>query len=159
MECKAFFHLLLEFAVLHKKEVVFMYSAYETAERIKLRAKSQNILIKDMLNSCEMNKNALSTMFSRGSWLQANNIAKVADYLECSIDYLLGRTDNPEIQQKPESSQEITSMESNLLSMFKMLSTEQQEDIFDFVFVKYKKLLSQKTDTYSDSPTNSSETA
>lgn len=136
-----------------------MYSAYETAERIKLRAKSQNILIKDMLNSCEMNKNALSTMFSRGSWLQANNIAKVADYLECSIDYLLGRTDNPEIQQKPESSQEITSMESNLLSMFKMLSTEQQEDIFDFVFVKYKKLLSQKTDTYSDSPTNSSETA
>lgn len=136
-----------------------MYSAHETAERIKLRAKTKNILIKDMLDACEMNKNALSTMLSRGSWPQANNIAKVADYLECSIDYLLGRTDRPEIQQKSEHLQEITSMESNLLSMFNMLSSEQQEDIFDFVFVKYKKLLSHKTDTYSSSPANSSETA
>ena len=27
------------------------------------------------------------------------NIIKIADYLDCSVDYLLGRTDNPEINR------------------------------------------------------------
>lgn len=76
-----------------------MYNAQQTAERIKLLAKSKNILIKDMLDQCELSKNALSSMLSRGSWLQANNLARIADYLDCSVDYLLGRTDNPEINR------------------------------------------------------------
>lgn len=25
------------------------------------------------------------------------NLVKIADYLDCSVDYLLGRTDNPEV--------------------------------------------------------------
>lgn len=74
-----------------------MYQTTNTVERIKLLAKSKNIKIADMLNDCELNKNTLSSMSSRGSWIQANNLAKIADYLDCSVDYLLGRTDNPEI--------------------------------------------------------------
>lgn len=74
-----------------------MYNAQQCAERIKERAKSQKILIKDMLKECELSKNALSSMLSRGSWLQANNLARIADYLDCSTDYLLCRTDNPQI--------------------------------------------------------------
>ena len=70
-----------------------MYISQNTAERIKLIAKSKSIVIKDMLSACGLSKNAISTMLSRGSWLQANNLAKIADYLECSVDYLLGRTD------------------------------------------------------------------
>lgn len=27
------------------------------------------------------------------------NLAKIADYLDCSVDYLLGRTDNPDINK------------------------------------------------------------
>lgn len=27
------------------------------------------------------------------------NIIKIADYLDCSVDYLLGRTDNPKINK------------------------------------------------------------
>lgn len=73
-----------------------MYLSVNTAERIKLIAKSKNIIVKDMLEKCELNKNVLSTMISRGSWVQANNLAKIADYLDCSVDYLLGRTDNPD---------------------------------------------------------------
>lgn len=74
-----------------------MYTAQQTAEKIKSHAKSKNILIKDMLEECELSKNALSSMLSRGSWLQANNLARIADYLDCSIDYLMGRTDTPEV--------------------------------------------------------------
>ena len=76
-----------------------MYISANTAERIKLLAKSKNIAIKDMLADCELSKNALSSMLSRGSWLQANNLARIADYLDCSVDYLLGRTDNPDINR------------------------------------------------------------
>lgn len=76
-----------------------MYISANTAEKIKLLAKSKNIAIKDMLSDCELSKNALSSMLSRGSWLQANNLAKIADYLDCSVDYLLGRTNNPEINR------------------------------------------------------------
>ena len=74
-----------------------MYSTQTTADLIKLVAKSKNISIGKMLADCDLSKNALSSMQSRGSWLQANNLAKIADYLDCSIDYLLGRTDVPEV--------------------------------------------------------------
>lgn len=72
-----------------------MYISTDTAERIKTIAKSKKISIKTMLEKCELNKNVLSTMLSRGSMPKADNLAKIADYLDCSVDYLLGRTDNP----------------------------------------------------------------
>lgn len=67
----------------------------KTVVLIKKSAKQRGIKITDMLNECGLSKNALSSMQSRGSWLQANNLAKIADYLDCSVDYLLGRTDKP----------------------------------------------------------------
>lgn len=76
-----------------------MYDAQETVKKIKKISKEKNILIKNMLEDCGLSKNALSSMNSRGSWLQANNLALIADYLSCSIDYLMGRTDNPEINK------------------------------------------------------------
>ena len=33
------------------------------------------------------------------SKIYAENLVKVADYLGCSVDYLLGRTDNPEVNR------------------------------------------------------------
>lgn len=73
-----------------------MCTSVEIAERIKLTAKQKNITIKDMLISCALNKNALFTMSSGGSMPKADNLAKIAEYLDCSVDYLLGRTDNPD---------------------------------------------------------------
>lgn len=76
-----------------------MYNSQDTVNRIKLSARSKNIAIKDMLLACELNKNTLSSMQSRGSWIQANSLAKIADYLNVSVDYLLGRTDKPEVNR------------------------------------------------------------
>lgn len=76
-----------------------MYDTQQTVNLIKQRAKLKKISIGEMLSFCELSKNALSSMQSRGSWLQANNLAKIADYLDCSVDYLLGRTDIPEINK------------------------------------------------------------
>ena len=33
------------------------------------------------------------------SEISSSNLAKIADYLDCSVDYLLVRTDNPEINR------------------------------------------------------------
>lgn len=74
-----------------------MYEAYQIAERIKVAAKSRNIVIKVMLEECGLSKNTLSSMISGGSTPKSENLAKIADYLNCSVDYLLGRTDNPNV--------------------------------------------------------------
>ena len=34
-----------------------------------------------------------------GALPSCENLVKIADYLDCSVDYLLGRTDNPEINK------------------------------------------------------------
>lgn len=73
-----------------------MYTSLDTATKIKEIAKNKGIVIKTMLLECNLNKNTLSSMKSRGSWIQANTLAIIADYLDCSVDFLLGRTDDPQ---------------------------------------------------------------
>ncbi|MBE6546324.1 MAG: helix-turn-helix transcriptional regulator [Ruminococcaceae bacterium] len=73
-----------------------MYISSDIASRIKELCKNKNIIIKDMLVCCGLSKNALSSMLSGGSTPKSENLARIADYLDCSVDYLLGRTDNPD---------------------------------------------------------------
>lgn len=68
-----------------------MYNAKDTAMRINTLLKEKNLSQKDMLEECDLSKNAISSMLSRGSMLRADNLAKIADYLNCSVDYLLDR--------------------------------------------------------------------
>lgn len=70
-----------------------MYSSSEVADKINLLLKEKNKFQKTMLEDCGLNKNTISTMLSRGSMPKADNLAKIADYLDVSVDYLLGRTD------------------------------------------------------------------
>ena len=72
-----------------------MYNSQQTAERIKLLAKERNVSISKLLIDCSLNKNALYTMQSSGYYPRVEAILKIADYLDCSVDYLLGRTDVP----------------------------------------------------------------
>lgn len=74
-----------------------MCQTIEIAKRIKLLAKERKVKISELLGACGLNKNTLSTMTSRGSMPKADTLAKIADRLDCSVDYLLGRTDNPKL--------------------------------------------------------------
>lgn len=76
-----------------------MYNSLVVANRIKSLSKVKRIIIKDMLFECGLSKNTLSSMLSGGSMPKSENLAKIADYLNCSVDYLLGRTNNPEINK------------------------------------------------------------
>ncbi len=75
-----------------------MYITQDIAHRIKATAKARKITIKQLLSECGLNINAISE-FSKGKNLSCISLARIADYLDCSVDYLLGRTDNPEINK------------------------------------------------------------
>lgn len=88
----------------------------DVANQIKEYSKSKGYLVKDVLTECGLNKNALSIMLSRGSWIRADNLIKIADYLDCSVDYLLGRTTDPE-SHKHEKKQPTSGNKSKMYSL------------------------------------------
>ncbi len=74
-----------------------MYISSAVAERIKKRTKEKNVTAKRMLAEVGLGVNTMSNM--KTSMPTADNLAKIADFLDCSVDYLLGRTDNPQINK------------------------------------------------------------
>lgn len=72
-----------------------MYNAQNLTERIKSEAKKKNILIRNMLTECGLNINTISQITDKKG-LSSFGLAAIADYLDVSVDYLLGRTENPE---------------------------------------------------------------
>ena len=74
-----------------------MYNSQEVANVIKSLAKSKKIAIGTMLSECNLSKNTLSSMQSGGYLPRVETLIKIADYLNCSVDYLLGRTDVPDV--------------------------------------------------------------
>ena len=76
-----------------------MYNSSAIAQKIKDLAKEKHISISDMLQKIELGRNTMANF--KTSMPKADNLAKIADYLECSVDYLLGRTDDP-TWHKPE---------------------------------------------------------
>lgn len=79
-----------------------MYDTQAISERIKELLKSTNRSAKNMLLSLDMGINALSE-FAKGKQMSCISLAKIADYLDCSVDYLLGRTDIVSYKPAPAS--------------------------------------------------------
>ena len=75
-----------------------LYKPVNMADRIKDRAKERHIKLKDMLVSLDLGSNTFSNM-RHGRVPLSDTLARIADYLDCSVDYLLGRTDNPDINK------------------------------------------------------------
>ena len=73
-----------------------MYNSKEIAERIKKRTKEQGKTLHEVLTECELGINTVSKI-SSGTDILTLNFAKIADCLDCSVDYLLGRTEDPEL--------------------------------------------------------------
>lgn len=73
-----------------------MYIAQTTKDRIKQICKDKKINVKQMLSDCSLGANAIQQI-NDTKGMASFSLARIADYLDCSVDYLLGRTDNPEI--------------------------------------------------------------
>lgn len=72
-----------------------MYDTQNIAFVIKKTAKEKDISIKQLLDDCQLNINTISEL-SKGKQISYLSFAKIADYLDVSVDYLLGRTEDPE---------------------------------------------------------------
>lgn len=71
----------------------------QSASIIKSICKSKGITISALLLECNIRKSLIYDMEKRDWTPSAEIFEKIADYLGCSVDYLLGRTDNPEINK------------------------------------------------------------
>lgn len=71
-----------------------MYNSQEIAAVIKKTAKERNITVKQLLENCNLNINTISEL-SKGKQISYVNFAVIADNLGVSVDYLLGRIDEP----------------------------------------------------------------
>ncbi len=70
-----------------------------TSQLIKGRCKQLKIPVKVLLEQCEINRNFMYDLEKKQAAPAADKLERIADYLDCSVDYLLGRTDNPDVNR------------------------------------------------------------
>ena len=75
-----------------------MNNAY-VAQTIKSLCKNKSISVSKLLVECAIRKSLIYDLEKRDYTPSAEALEKIADYLDCSVDYLLGRTDKPEINR------------------------------------------------------------
>ena len=71
-----------------------MYNSQVAAERLKKLLLDKNTTGKQMSIDLGLGVNTLSNI-KRGDVKSVETFSLIADYLNCSVDYLLGRTDSP----------------------------------------------------------------
>lgn len=101
-----------------------MYNSANIAERIKTVAKSKGIPVKKMLEDIGLGYNTMANM--RTSMPKADNLAKIADYLGCSVDYLMGRDD-----ASPATESE--SRTAELLRLFNSVPAENRKEAMNYL--------------------------
>lgn len=71
----------------------------QSAALIKAVCKDKGVTMSTLLTECGIRKSLIYDMEKRDWTPSAEVFEKIADYLDCSVDYLLGRTDNPEVNK------------------------------------------------------------
>jgi DNA-binding Xre family transcriptional regulator len=116
-----FEHQLMDFVRIHKMTTENLYDSIALAENIKIQAKARNIQLKDMYAELGMSKGVLSNLRT-GRMIAADSLARIADYLDCSMDFLMGRTVDPAVQRMEltdEERQKVTDFLQFILSQRK----------------------------------------
>lgn len=107
-----------------------MYDLQAIAIRIKQQAKAKKISMREMLSACNLGINAISEM-AKGKAMSSLALAGIADYLDCSVDYLLGRSDAPEkTAPGTPGADEINSV---IIEMFSQLNPEDKAIVLDLI--------------------------
>lgn len=109
-----------------------MYSPENLANNIRELAKKNKISQKDLLLKCDLGVNTI-TRLSNGTDILTKNLVKFADELNCSIDYLVGRSNQIKISQSNFSPDELLFIEK-----FRSISKESQDEITHILNYKYE---------------------
>lgn len=69
------------------------------SERIKSRSKDLGFTVKSLLEAANVSRGFVYDLEKRNCIPSADKLERIADCLDCSVDYLLGRTDKPEVNR------------------------------------------------------------
>lgn len=106
-----------------------MYDSHKIAEKIRIELKEQGITSKKMLDDLNFGKETILTM-EKGSMIKCDRLGMIADYLKCSVDYLLGREKNINIIDNNKIiTSELQPLEQELLNQFRKYSKIEQLEI------------------------------
>lgn len=75
-----------------------MYNADTMKARIKCACKDKGITMTALLEECGLGVNAIRQINDVGG-MYSFSLAKIADALDVSLDYLVGRTDKKEVNR------------------------------------------------------------
>ena len=101
-----------------------MYKSSDVADRLKDVARLRGVTMKEVLADCGLNYNMMTGM--RSSMPKADSLAKLADRLECSVDYLLGRTAELATAGTGQAGGGLRENSREMLSLFEQLPESQQ---------------------------------
>ena len=101
-----------------------VYNPQEVADRIRGVAKLRGVSVNSVLEDCGLNYNTLTNM--RNSMPSARNLGKLADRLECSVDYLLGRTKEMLTAGTPQALPSLSGDATEMLSLYVQLPEREQ---------------------------------
>lgn len=105
-----------------------MYDSQNIAFLIKKTAKEKNITIKQLLETCNLNINTVSEL-SKGKQISYLNFATIADCFGVSVDYLLGRTETPDINLTDK-------IQADFFKIFQKLPFEEQVNLMNIAIQK-----------------------
>ena len=90
-------------------------------DNLKSLCKINNIKITPLLEKLNISKSAIAR-WRNGVLPNGETLIKIANYFNCSIDYLVGRTDNPNFSEE----NKITEQEYKVLSAYRQNTNMQQ---------------------------------
>ena len=99
-------------------------------ENLKRIRKEKNITQIRLSVAVEISQETISAYENGKALPSAETLIKIADFLDVSIDYLLGRTDNPIVNTTNNNE------DSELLNIYHKLNKEQKKDIITYAKIR-----------------------
>lgn len=109
-----------------------MYNSQLVIERVQSEIKKKNMTQKAVLSECGLGEDTLKRMTNKNG-MASFNLARIADYLECSVDYLLGRTKNPKSHADNGKLAGLSDEEQRLIAGYRELNDEGQKQAVIYV--------------------------
>lgn len=119
-----------------------------TFDRIKNLAKKQGLSINLLEEKLGYSRNTIYNL--KSSKPSAERLQEIADYFNVSTDYLLGRTDNPNILIASTETENVTSQYAMIQRKAKSLSVSDQERLLQIMDLTFQDVLNGGVDDEHD---------
>lgn len=106
-----------------------MYNSQTTAERIKKLLIDRHITGKQMSLDLGLGVNTLSNI-KRGDVKSVETFSLIAEYLDCSVDYLIGRVEQKNIAAVPDQEDSGT---QKLIENYYLLNENAQKELMNYL--------------------------